>query len=119
MSSYHTLEGDLIPIKDRVIVSDLSFDSFQTKVGIILTADDGKVHGIKPRWAKVYAKGRDNTDEYVVGDWILVEHGRWTRGAKIKTDGVEHTVRMVEAESVLLWAKRKPEDWYVAKESQL
>jgi len=48
-----------------------------------------------------------------------VEHGRWTRGAKIKTDGVESTVRMVEAKSVLLWAKQKPEDWYVAKESQL
>lgn len=119
MSSYKILEGELIPIKDRVIVSDMSFDSFQTKGGIILTADDGKVHGIKPRWAKVYAKGRDNTDEYVVGDWILVEHGRWTRGAKIKTDGVENTVRMVEAKSVLLWAKQKPEDWYVAKESQL
>ena len=119
MSSYHTLEGDLIPVKDRVIVSDMSFDSFQTKGGIIINNDDGKVHGIKPRWAKVYAKGRDNTDEYVVGDWILVEHGRWTRGAKIKTDGVENTVRMVEAKSVLLWAKQKPEDWYVAKESQL
>ena len=117
--SYHTLDGDLIPVKDRVIVCDMSFDSFTTKGGIIINNDDGKVHGIKPRWAKVYAKGRDNTDEYVVGDWILVEHGRWTRGAKIKTDGVEHTVRMVEAESVLLWAKRKPEDWYVAKESQL
>lgn len=119
MSSYKILEGELIPIKDRVIVSDMSFDSFQTKGGIILTADDGKVHGIKPRWAKVYAKGKDNTDEYVVGDWILVEHGRWTRGAKIKTDGVEHTVRMVEAKSVLMWAKQKPEDWYVSKENQL
>jgi hypothetical protein len=67
----------------------------------------------------VYAKGRDNTDEYAVGDWILVEHGRWTRGAKIKTDSVECTVRMVEAESVLMWAKQKPEDWYVNKETQL
>ena len=119
MSSYHIVKGDLIPIKDRVIVSDMSFDSFKTKGGIILTADDGKVHGIKPRWAKVHAKGRDNKDEYVVGDWILVEHGRWTRGAKIKTNGVEHTVRMVEAKSVLMWSKQRPEDWYVNKESQL
>jgi co-chaperonin GroES (HSP10) len=119
MSSYKILEGELIPIKDRVIVSDMSFDSITTKGGIILNSDNGKVHGIKPRWAKVYAKGKDNTDEYTVGDWILVEHGRWTRGVKIKTNHKEQVLQMVEAKSVMIWAKEKPEESYVNKESQL
>lgn len=119
MSAYQILEGELIPIKDRVIVSDMDFDSFTTKGGIILNTDDGKTHGIKPRWAKVYAKGKDNTDEYSVNDYILVEHGRWTRGAKVKTNGVVHTLRMVEAKSVLLWSTEIPAAGYVSRENQL
>jgi hypothetical protein len=38
-----------------------------------------------------------------------------TRGAKIKTDGVEQVLRMVEAQSVLIWSNEKPEDWYINK----
>jgi uncharacterized protein YeaC (DUF1315 family) len=67
----------------------------------------------------VYAKGKDNTDEYTVGDWILVEHGRWTRGVKIKTKHTEQVLQMVEAKSVMIWAKEKPEESYVNKENQL
>ena len=29
------------------------------------------------------AKGKDNNDEYEVGDWIPVEHGRWSRGYNV------------------------------------
>jgi co-chaperonin GroES (HSP10) len=115
MGLINVIEGELIPIKDRVIVSDMEFGDIKTRGGIIIQSDDGKGHGIKPRWGKVYAKGRDNKDEYTVGDWILVEHGRWTRGAKIKTDGVEQVLRMVEAQSVLIWSNEKPEDWYINK----
>jgi uncharacterized protein YeaC (DUF1315 family) len=54
-----------------------------------------------------------------VGDWILVEHGRWTRGVKIKTNHKEQVLQMVEAKSVMIWAKEKPEESYVNKENQL
>ena len=52
---------------------------------LLLQDDDGTTRGIYPRWAKVYSKGPDNKDEFQVGDWILIMHGRWTRGLKVET----------------------------------
>ena len=44
-----------------------------------------------------------------VGDWVLVEHGRWTRGLEITLSGEPITIRMVEAESILGWDDQAPE----------
>ena len=104
-----TYEGKLTPVGNRVIVSDMFFGEQKTKGGLILRDDDGTTRGIYPRWAKVHAKGPDNTDDYDVGQWILIEHGRWTRGIKIDEGNGEIELRMVEAESVLMVADEKPE----------
>lgn len=107
----HVSKGTVAPIGNRVIVSDMHFGEMQTKGGILLTSDDGKDRGIKPRWAKVVAKGPKNTDPYEVGHWILIEHGRWTRGFNVEEESGEvKTYRTVEAESVMLWDTEKPED---------
>jgi len=100
------------PIHNRVIVSDMNFGEQTTAGGIIISSDDGKDRGIKPRWAKVFAKGPDNDDPYDVGDWILIEHGRWTRGFDVDfQDGNEPiTMRTVEAESILGWQTETPEN---------
>ena len=96
-------------IGNRVLVTDMDFGEQKTASGLIITSDDGKERGVYPRWGKVYSKGPKNTDDYNVGDWILVEHGRWTRGINIETaDDGEITVRMVEAESVLAMSDEKP-----------
>lgn len=63
----------------KVIVHEMERGEQRTASGIILGNDEAKTSGIRARWAKVYAKGEDITD-IEVGDWILVEHGRWTRG---------------------------------------
>ena len=99
------------PIGNRVIVRDMHFGDTTTNGGIIVLNDDGKDRGIKPRWGKVAVKGPDNNDPYEVGDWILVEHGRWTRGFILDL-GEEEPVefRTVEAESILGWQSEKPED---------
>jgi co-chaperonin GroES (HSP10) len=110
-------EGDLKPIHNRVIVSDMHFGEQKTQGGLILTNDDGNVRGIYPRWGKVYAKGPENEDSYDVGDWILIEHGRWTRGVNISKDKEIIELRMVEAESVLGWSKDKPDDVLIGKSS--
>ena len=83
-------KGKLSPIKNRVIVSDMHFGEQITKGGLIITDDNGSTRGIYPRWCKVHAKGPDNTDSYEVGDWILVEHGRWTRGIDVDEGNGEH-----------------------------
>jgi len=110
------VKGTLSPIRNRVIVSDMHFGEQVTKSGLILTGDNGTSRGIYPRWCRVHAKGPENTDDYSVGDWILVEHGRWTRGIDVDEGEGENTLRMVEAESIMGWSKEKPKDVSMAQE---
>lgn len=111
MPSLTVYEGTLIPIKNRVIVTDMEFGAQVTAGGIIIPSDDGQARGIHPRWGRVLAKGHENKDDYEVGDWILVEHGRWTRGVTMKDDQDNNmTIHVVEAESVLGTSKEKPKD---------
>lgn len=113
----NAVHGDLIPIGNRVIVSDMNFGEQRTRGGLIIKHDDGTTRGIYPRWGKVYAKGPDNKESYNVSDWILIEHGRWTRGINVKNDRGEHEVRMVEVESILLWSDEKPEGIQIGQEN--
>ena len=71
------------PLNDHVIVSDMNFGERRTSGGLFLLNDDARSAGIRPRWARVYAVGPDQQDVQV-GQWILVAHGRWTRGVKIE-----------------------------------
>ena len=102
------VNGKLNPVLDRVIVTEMYFGEQKSKGGIIIKDDDGSTRGIYPRWAKVHAKGSMNEDEYQIGDWILVEHGRWTRGFKLNEGNGVVEIRMVEAESILGWQSEKP-----------
>ena len=79
----YTIENDITPLKNRVLVSDMHFGETKSKGGIIIVDDDGTAEGIHPRWGKVYAVGKEQHD-VVVGQWILVAHGRWSRAFKIK-----------------------------------
>mgnify|MGYP003322146138 CR=1 FL=1 len=110
-----TIDYDITPLKKRVLVSDMQFGETKSKGGIILIDDDGSESGIHPRWAKVYAKGPTNNDDYNNGDWILVEHGRWTRGVKINNGNEEIELRMVEAESILAFQDEQPNDVYMSE----
>jgi co-chaperonin GroES (HSP10) len=101
-------KGKLCPVLDRVIVTDMYFGEQKTASGLIIKDDDGTSGGLYPRWARVHAKGRLNEDEYQIGDWILVEHGRWTRGFKLDEGNGAIEIRMVEAESILGWQTEKP-----------
>jgi co-chaperonin GroES (HSP10) len=49
--------GHVHPLKDGIIVEDMNFGERKTRSGLILLEDDGKLQGIRPRWAKVYAVG--------------------------------------------------------------
>jgi co-chaperonin GroES (HSP10) len=104
------IKGKVRPIHADVLVSDMYFGETKTAGGIIIQSDDAKAHGVKPRWAKVYAKGPENKDPYNVGDWILIDHGRWTR--KIKVDDGEKVIEIqkVEVDSILAWQDEAPTD---------
>ena len=105
-----TIKGTPTAIGNRVLVTDMHFGEQTTASGLIIANDDGKTRGIYPRWGKVYSKGPQNNDPYEVGEWVLVEHGRWTRGITVETNnGEEIEIRMVEAESILGYSTEKPD----------
>ena len=114
--AYTVYKGHIKPIHDRVIVRQMHFGEMQTKSGLILPSDDGKSHGVKPRWGKVYAKGHENKDEFEVGDWVLVEHGRWTRGYNMQLPDEEEVavLRTVEADGILAWQEEEPDNAYIS-----
>lgn len=114
--NYNPIEGDIKAVGNRVLVSDMHFGEQTTKSGIIITNDNGSTRGIYPRWGKVYRKGPQNKDPYSDGDWILVEHGRWTRSIKLENGSEEIELRMVESESILAWTDQKPDDAMLGNE---
>lgn len=95
-------------LKGKVLVTDLERGS-RIINGIIIPDDNGKSEGIRPRWGKVYSIGEDIVD-IKVGEWILVENGRWTRMLKVKDDhGTDIQVWGVEwPASVLMVSDEEP-----------
>ena len=100
MSAYEAKEVKIRAIHDWVIVTDMNFGERKSAGGIVLRSDNGKAQGVYPRWGKVYAVGPEQTD-VKVGQWILVEHGRWTRGIKIKDETGEKIIQKVDTNCIL------------------
>jgi co-chaperonin GroES (HSP10) len=108
------LSGNLRAIRDRVIVEDMNVGETVTKAGIVIPDDDGQERGIRPRWGLVYRTGPEQYD-IEPGQWVLVDHGRWTRGIKIVTvEGLNKTVRMVDPDSILAVSNSAPAEYDMA-----
>lgn len=98
----------VVPIKDHVIVSDMNFGERKLSSGLVLLGDDAKASGIRPRWAKVYAIGPEQRD-VTPQQWVLVEHGRWTRGIKVEIDGNVFVIRRVDTDAILAVSDETPD----------
>ena len=96
-------------LRDHIIVEELKFGERKTKTGVILVDDDAKTTGIRPRWGKVLAVGPEQKD-VAEGQWVMVEHGRWTRGVKIEFEGVDKVIHRVDPTAILLVSDEEPED---------
>jgi co-chaperonin GroES (HSP10) len=96
---------------ENVLVRDMNFEQRVTAGGIILMGDDGKDSGIRPRWCRIYAVGPLQQDpELTVGRYILVSHGRWTRGIDVEVDGEKFTIRKVDLKEILLVSDEPVQD---------
>ena len=103
------IKGKIVPLGDKILVTDMNFDMETTRSGIILHSDDGKLGGIKPRWARVWAVGPNQTD-VKVDEWLLIEHGRWTRNFEIEQeDGSKIKVHGIDNNAILMVSDEKPE----------
>jgi len=104
------VKGKIIPLRDNVIVTDMNFDQQISKGGIVILSDDGKSEGVKPRWGRVWAVGPLQKD-IKIGEWILLEHGRWTRGITVEDEnGNDIIVRMVETKSIMMSTDECPSE---------
>ena len=98
----------LRPIQAHILVRDMNFGEQVSAGGIVLKSDDGKSEGVRPRWCKIFAIGPEQKDVRV-GEWILVEHGRWTRGLEVEEDdGTKFTIWRVDPTGILMSADEKP-----------
>jgi co-chaperonin GroES (HSP10) len=112
----NVVKGNIVPLRDNILVADMNFEEQTTASGIIIQSDDGKSHGVKPRWCRVWAIGPDQHD-VKVGEWIYIEHGRWTRGIKVDDNGNEIIIRRVDTNAILLRADERPSDAYLGMDS--
>jgi len=102
--------GKIIPIRDNILVTDMNFDIRVSAGGIVLPSDDGKSEGIRHRWARVWAIGPQQQD-VKVGEWILLEHGRWTRGVTVELeDGTDIVIRRADINAILMVTDENPGD---------
>jgi co-chaperonin GroES (HSP10) len=98
------------PIRNNIVVTDMNFDARVTAGGIVLPSDDGKSEGVRHRWGRVYAVGPDQTD-VSVGEWILLEHGRWSRGFTVlDEDGNDVIIRRADPNGILMVTDENPGD---------
>ena len=106
----NVVTGKIIPIRDNVLVTDMNFDVRVSAGGIVLPSDDGKSEGVRHRWGRVWAVGPQQKD-VKVGEWILLEHGRWTRGVKVTDeDGNEIIIRRADINAILMVTNENPGD---------
>ncbi len=100
--------GNIYAIKDWVIVSDMEFDERQTSGGIVLLNDNGTDEGIRARWGYVRVVGPEQED-ISPGQWVLVDHGRWTRGVEVvDNNGEEMVIRRIDPKDILAVTEEDP-----------
>jgi co-chaperonin GroES (HSP10) len=102
-------------IRDHVIIKDMEFGEMVTASGIVIQSDNAKSHGIKPRWGQVYKVGPDQKD-VKEGQWVLVEHGRWTRKFTIDDGEGVKEIQRIDVPAMLAVSDEKPTDFYIGNE---
>lgn len=99
----HCTEMDVNPIADHILVEDIEREGERIQNNIIILDDRGETRGIKPRWARVYLVGPEQLD-VKVGEWVLIEHGRWSRGIRMADNKV---IRKIDPDAILLVSDTK------------
>lgn len=102
---------DLTPLPGKILIHNMK-KGVRNLGGIMLLNDDGKDHGVRPRWAQVYKVGEGVTF-IQPGEWILLEHGRWTRQMKVRLENGPEEGTMLWAadpEAIMMKSSEEPND---------
>lgn len=97
------------PIHDKILVHNIE-QGDKVVGGIIVLDDNGKERGIRERWAQVFMVGSD-IDFINEGEWVLIEHGRWSRGIDLKNEKGEiyTTIRQIDPACLLMASSERPD----------
>lgn len=81
----------------------------KTQSGLLVADKDGTENAIRPRWFKIYSIGPDNDMGLETGQYVYVEHGRWTREVKVNE---ELKIVMLDNKDILLVSDEYPMENY-------
>lgn len=95
-------------LNDKVLVHNMEKGERRTPGGIVMVDDDGKDFGIRARWAQVYSVGKDVTPDVMPGQWVYIEHGKWTRVMEVSEGGATTKLWGTTEEHILLVSDEKP-----------
>ena len=115
-TAFETRQMKVRPMSRDILVYNMDMGEQKTASGIVIQSDDGKAHGVKPRWAQVYKVGEKCELDVKPGQWILIEHGRWTRKIKIDDGEGPKEIQKVEVASVMIVTDERPDTAYWGKE---
>ena len=115
-TQFEARQIQLRPLSKDILVYDMDMGEQVTAAGIVIKSDDGKAHGVKPRWARVYKIGTNCELDVKVGEWILIEHGRWTRKIKIDDGASVKEIQKVEVTAILAVTDERPSTAYWGQE---
>ena len=115
-TAFEARQMQVRPLSKDILVCDMEMGGQVTASGIIINSDDGKAHGVKPRWARVYKIGDSCELDVNVGQWLLIAHGRWTRKVTIDDGEGVKDFQNVETKSILAVADERPNDFYIGTE---
>ncbi len=80
----------------------------KTASGLILQDQDGTEESIRPRWFEVAFVGPEQED-VAAGDYVLVAHGRWSRGIDVVGhQRAEDKIFLLDLEEILGTSKVNP-----------
>jgi|TARA_B100001248_G_scaffold81197_1_gene59026 co-chaperonin GroES (HSP10) len=108
----HVTKGKIRPLRNKILVKSIDQGERKSKGGIILPSADlveQGAGGIRPRWAEVYAVGSE-IDYLKPGDFVLMEHGRWTKGVQVEDEGEEFDLRVADPDGILGTSDGRPGD---------
>jgi hypothetical protein len=77
----------------------------KTASGLFVPDKDKDTSGVRPRWFKVHSVG-EQIDWCSPGQYIMVEHGRWSNGVKADND---LTLWLIDNECCLMISDEVPE----------
>lgn len=102
--------NDLRLLGNKILVKKMEFGLSKTSGGIIRPDDEMTLQGARPRWCEVLSVGPE-VNNVKPGQYVLMEHGRWTRGFDMIDSEQKVTVRMVDNNDMLLVADEPSQEY--------